>query len=441
MDDDEGVTPSSHLYRIFVVAPWVLEPIPFWRAVYGYIHSLVVSRVMPMPVTISLYGELFADELKTMYWAPLSALPEATKKRVMELVFSEPLFGIGSGRGANKPPDYYYDRNVTDQDDDGDEVSNADPSTRNRGDEAREEVVDEVVRSIEAHRHFLQQTLRWLYVNAAPTWLAVEFDKNGVKYEITRDDLARVFTRSREDIAGIQFALAFGPDTELRSILMTEVALRTDNVAMLELMGRLPAADLLVHALEVGAHKVIKRVLVMNKGRGTFPVHPSTVRMAVEMREYELLELFMDYLPVQAKEEVLEKLTKLPALYGRACRIILDSISDELSKASTFTAREFLATTFVHNVYVSVEKAQKRFGVDDVPKRWKESVLTTLRLCLAKYNMVDESEASWFAEMVALGLGNEAKANRAKFAEIIKQRKLKVRKQALKEREGRGRRK
>jgi hypothetical protein len=418
-----GVVPGHHLYGVFIAAPWTLEPIPFWRAVYGYVHSRVVSSLTPR--TMSEWGEVFAEELKAMWWAPTSILPESTRKRILELIFSEPTFGISSGRSRTKPEDHYYDRNIDDDDNAG-AVSGADP--RAQEDEAREEVVDEVVQSIDAHRIFLQQTLRWLYLTAAPTWLAVEFDKHGVKYEVTQDDLTRVFARTKEDIASIQFALGFGPDSELKSLRMAEVALRTDNVVMLELMGRLPPVELLSHALEVEARKVTRRVLTAQKGR-TRHVNSSTVYLAVEMRAYDMVELFMDHVTTEQKLEILQDLSHSTIIYGRACEIILDSIPDAPA-IDEATPRERFATSWVHEFYLHVIET-KEFNKGFAPEDWMEIVRATLRVCLAKYNMVDTVVASWFEEMVQLGLGTEARANRERFAETFKQRLLKTKKDKL----------
>lgn len=386
------------MYRVFVAAPQTLERERFWRTVYGYIHSRV-SAGLRQP-DLSTYACVLAEELDLAWFAPVALLPVKTRDTIFIEAFIPPV-----------------------------PLPSQVPA---------EETEDPVVPDAAAHSQLMHLALRCIYVEGRGMAIVFLFMAHGFKFIPDHDDIAKMYALPVDKRDRVQLALAWSRPGEITTLRMTEALLRTDNVAQLEAMGRLPLAMDLGHAIEVGAHKVVRRVLEGKRGPGD-RVDKTLVQLALEMRDYATATLLLQHTTKEERIDVLHNLTGHSEVDVDGMQTVLDSLpEDEHGKGGTY--REAYATQAVSDLLetggliIGEHKGEWPPGVQD-------KFRAAFRMLLSRYNMIDKVYPEWAEELAKFGLEAEILENRRRSAPMMKQRKLQAAKQRAKQRGGRGGRK
>jgi len=212
--------------------------------------------------------------------------------------------------------------------------------------------------------------------------------------------------------------------------------LRIDGVEQLEAMGQLPLAMDLARAVELGAHKVVRRVLTKGRTPGD-QVDTNVVRLAMEMHAYDLAELMLGDLKPSQKDELVKAVTDVGQFDARGIVLVLDSLPVEPYDDDLATYRDRSASWVLHDLVTATARIVE-MGRDELLLDWKTRTRELFPVLLAKYNMVDKVAGNWLVDMREVGLEAEAEANRNRYTGILKQRRLAAAKERIKQRTGRG---
>lgn len=394
------------MYALFVTAPQTREHARFWRTVYGYIHSRVVS--MRLVIGLSTYAETLAEELDALWLAPPDAVDPSLKALLFEEVFSPPPLpatppapGVGDG----------------------------------------EEAADVTVSGPEAHDQLMHLTLKYLYVDGYSLALATKFAQHGIAFHPSHKDIAKMFLLPPSKRERILIAISSSPPNHVQTLRVAEFFLRTDDVENLESLRALPStadhsASELSHALEVGAFKVIERVLSLPLNARA-RAERVDVLLAFEMSKYDLARLMLRELSEEDKAALIADLTNYSDLRIGAVQMALDSLPNTVGNAQDHSSlRDALATHALRNLFVVYERVNTQ-PASEFLNQWNVEFRDAVLVLLIKYNMIDRSWAHWYDKVKAFGHEAEAKANRARYAPILTARKLGAAKKRAKKRGGR----
>jgi hypothetical protein len=402
-----SIATTGQLYGVFTATPWALEPASFWRTVYGYIHSRVALSVAKPD--LEAYARILAEELEAVWLAPYQVLSDASKALILERLFTPPVFTAAQTTGGTET--------------------------------GSPQLGDGAMSDKDAHDSLMRLTLGFIFVDGHSIVLATHFIAHGIKWMPTHDDVQKMFLLPLDKRERVSYALSFTPEGEIRTMRMVEALLRTDNVTALEARGHLPRPSDLKHALEVRAFKVVRRVLDKRRGNDEHNrTWPSDVRMALDMGADDIAEMMLSDLTLDERGKLLLGLATNSSIRTAPFQIILDSVPTDVLRKDAATPQEYQAMVTVRQLFVLADAVQEHQGEGGkaLPPEWLEKLRDVMRMMLTRYNMVDATYPEWFERAEGIQLGAEARANRARFADTLKARKLKARKDAIRLKSGRG---
>jgi hypothetical protein len=375
---------GGSLIGLFSNVPGLLQPERFWRTVYGYLHSRVT--LMRTPVSLDTYAQVLAQELDVA-WSVEGPVRDA----IFEQVYLPP------------PP--------------------------SRPDEALNLVVEDAV----ANAKLMRLTLRRIFIDGHSPFLAAGFIGHGIVYAPDHDDFAKMYV-SPGAMALEILAIGLTPQGEIHNLRRVEHMLRLDLVAGLEVAHRLPQPRDLARAIELGAKKVVRRVL-STPNREVVPI--LVLHVALDLRHYDLVKLMLPGMEASDIVQVLEHMGRQLYFDWQAYEVVIDSLPTDLYVEGSYHNIQDWRASWAFNDLLTMQAKIAQLNGGEVPPGYDDNTRRILLSMLAKYNFVDEINTRFVEQMTYYGLGAEAKKNRDRYAARSKEKRMAFNKMRLKEKSGR----